>query len=46
MDTNKKPIYPFEPWNVSEDHLDLAMNYRNRNDLCAFQRLYRHPRHS
>ena len=43
MDTNKTPIYPFEPWNVTEDHLDLAMNYRN--DLCTFQRLYRHPRH-
>ena len=34
MDTNKKPIYPFEPWNVSEDHLDLAMNYRNETTFA------------
>ena len=34
MDTNKKPIYPFEPWNVTEDHLDLAMNYRNETTFA------------
>lgn len=34
MDTNKTPIYPFEPWNVTEDHLDLAMNYRNETTFA------------
>ena len=34
MDTNKTPIYPYEPWNVTEDHLDLAMNYRNETTFA------------
>lgn len=34
MDTNKTPIYPFEPWNVSEDYLDLAMNYRSETTFA------------
>ena len=34
MDTNKTPIYPFEPWNVTEDHLDLATNYRNETTFA------------
>lgn len=34
METNKQPIYPYEPWNVSEDHWDLPMNYRNETTFA------------
>lgn len=34
MDATRQPIYPFEPWNVTEDHLDLDMNYRNETTFA------------
>lgn len=34
MDTNKQAIYPYELWNVTEDHWDLPNNYRNETTFA------------
>lgn len=34
MDINKKPIYPVEPWNVTETEWDVQYNYRNETTFA------------
>ena len=34
MDTNKKPIYPVEPWNITETEFRVENNYRNETTFA------------
>lgn len=34
MDINKKPIYPVEPWNITETEFSMETNYRNETTFA------------
>lgn len=34
METNKQPIYPVEPWNITETSFSIAGNYRNETTFA------------
>ena len=34
MNLNKKPIYPVEPWTITETAFDVSLNYRNETTFA------------
>ena len=33
MDTDKRPIYPIQVWDITETEFDIKNNYRNETTL-------------